>query len=189
MPDGNARRTGGRLAEWRRFRSGPRTFRSRSEIAWTGGGALRRPRAVSGRSARGVGARSERDRVVGVSFEGPLLPSTASSSCGRSRRSRKTASRLPVAGPRHERFKVLISELRLYLEDVEPNSGAWRASSPGMCSMARIAGADSADPTDAFHGGGDILRASEEIDAASRNAPPDHAQAMVQCPDATFMRC
>src|SRR5204863_4691487 len=60
-------------------------------------------------------------RVVGVSFEGPLLPIDGILEL----RSIKGfgQSGLPPAlwrAPGHERFKVLVSELRLYLEDVEP---------------------------------------------------------------------
>jgi len=76
---------------------------------------------------------------------------------------------------------VLISELRLYLEDVEPQLRRLESELPwhvlhGEGSPARTALIQRIRSTVAA----DILRSSEDIDAASRNAPPDHAQAMVQ---------
>jgi len=121
-------------------------------------------------------------RVVGVSFEGPLLPIDGILEL----RAIKAFAQggLPPAlwrAPGHERFKVLISELRLYLEDVEPQLRRLESELPwhvlhGEGSPARTALIQRIRSTVAA----DILRASEDIDAASRNAPPDHAQAMVQ---------
>ena len=121
-------------------------------------------------------------RVVGVSFEGPLLPIDGILEL----RAIKAfaQSGLPPAlwrAPGHERFKVLISELRLYLEDVEPQLRRLESELPwhvlhGEGSPARTALIQRIRSTVAA----DILSASEDIDAASRNAPPDHAQAMVQ---------
>ena len=121
-------------------------------------------------------------RVVGVSFEGPLLPIDGILEL----RAIKAFAQdgLPAAlwrAPGHERFKVLISELRLYLEDVEPQLRRLESELPwhvlhGEGSLARTALIQRMRSTVVA----DILRASEEIDAASRNAPPDHAQAMVQ---------
>jgi extracellular factor (EF) 3-hydroxypalmitic acid methyl ester biosynthesis protein len=121
-------------------------------------------------------------RVVGVSFEGPLLPIDGILEL----RAIKAFAQggLPAAlwrAPGHERFKVLVSELRLFLEDVEPQLRRLESELPwhvlhGEGSLARTALIQRMRSTVAA----DILRASEEIDAASRNAPPDDAQAMVQ---------
>ena len=121
-------------------------------------------------------------RVVGVSFEGPLLPIDGILEL----RAIKAFGEhgMPPAlwrAPGHERFKVLISELRLYLEDVEPQLRRLEIELPwhvlhGEKSPARTALIERLRSTVVA----DILRASEEIDAASRNAPPEHVQAMVQ---------
>jgi len=121
-------------------------------------------------------------RVVGVSFEGPLLPIDGILEL-RAIKAFAEAGLPPALwrAPGHERFKVLISELRLYLEDVEPQLRRLESELPwhvlhGEGSLARTALIQRMRSTVAA----DILRASEDIDAASRNAPPDHAQAMVQ---------
>jgi extracellular factor (EF) 3-hydroxypalmitic acid methyl ester biosynthesis protein len=121
-------------------------------------------------------------RVVGVSFEGPLLPIDGILEL----RAIKTFAQkgLPPAvwrAPGHERFKVLISELRLYLEDVEPQLRRLEGELPwhvlhGERSPARSALIEKIRTTV----GAEILRVSEEIDAASRNAPFEDVQAMVQ---------
>ena len=121
-------------------------------------------------------------RVVGVSFEGPLLPIDGILELRTIKSFAQTG--VPPAlwrAPGHERFKVLISELRLYLEDVEPQLKRLESDLPwhvlhGDGSPTRAALIERMRTTVVA----DILRASEEIDAASRNAPPEHAQAMLQ---------
>jgi extracellular factor (EF) 3-hydroxypalmitic acid methyl ester biosynthesis protein len=121
-------------------------------------------------------------RVVGVSFEGPLLPIDGILEL----RAIKAFAQngLPPAlwrTPGHDQFKVLVSELRLYLEDTEPQLRRLESELPwhvlhGEGSPARAALIEKLRTTIAA----DILRASEEIDAASRDASPEHVQAMVQ---------
>ena len=121
-------------------------------------------------------------RVVGVSFEGPLLPIDGILELRAIKAFAQNGA--PAAlwrAPGHERFKVLISELRLYLEDIEPQLRRLETELPwhvlhGDGSPARTALIEKLRATVVA----DILRASEEIDAASRNAPAEHTQAMVQ---------
>ncbi len=121
-------------------------------------------------------------RIVGVSFEGPLLPIDGILEL----RAVKAFAQngLPPAvwrAPGYQAFKVLVSELRLYLEDVEPQLRRLEAELPwhvlhGDGSPTRTALIERMRTTVA----GDILRMSEEIDASSRGVPPEHAQAMIQ---------
>jgi extracellular factor (EF) 3-hydroxypalmitic acid methyl ester biosynthesis protein len=121
-------------------------------------------------------------RVVGVSFEGPLLPIDGILELRTIKAFAQSGLRPALwRAPGHERFKVLISELRLYLEDIEPQLRRLESELPwhvlhGEGSPARSALIQRLRATV----GADILRASEEIDAASRNAPAEHAQAMMQ---------
>ena len=132
-------------------------------------------RVSSVRDAQGVS-------VVGVSFEGPLLPIDEVLNL-RSIRAFAPLSVIPVGtgrAPGHDRFKVLVSELRLYLQDAEQQLARLEKDLPwhvlhGEGSPARTA------LMDKLRTGivADVVRATEEIDAAVRCAPPAHVPALV----------
>jgi extracellular factor (EF) 3-hydroxypalmitic acid methyl ester biosynthesis protein len=115
--------------------------------------------------------------IVGVSFEGLLLPIDEILDL----RSIKAGAQAPtpwrVAG--YDRFKVLISELRLYLEDAEHQLGKLEAELPwhvlhGEGSPARTALMEKVRTSFVQ----DVVRATEEIDAAVRSVPPAHLPAL-----------
>lgn len=121
-------------------------------------------------------------RVVGVSFEGPLLPIDGILELRAIKAFAQSGLPPPLwRAPGYERFKVLVSELRLFLEDIEPQLRRLESELPwhvlhGEGSLSRTALIERMRSTVVA----DILTASEEIDAASRNAPAEHQQAMVQ---------
>lgn len=121
--------------------------------------------------------------VVGVSFEGMLLPVDEVLEL-RAIKGFAQSGELPVASwraPGHDRFKVLVSELRLFLEDAEQQFKRLESELPwhvlhGERSPARTALIAKVRETFAD----EVIRFSEEIDAAMRGAPPAHAQALIQ---------
>jgi SAM-dependent methyltransferase len=121
--------------------------------------------------------------IVGVSFEGPLLPIDAMIDL-RAIRNFAAGGVVP-AGPwkveGYDRYKVLISEMRLYLEDAQVQISRLEKELPwhvlhGEGSASRL-------PLMAMlrtSFGNEVVRMSEEIDAASRGAPPSQLQALLQ---------
>ena len=132
-----------------------------------------------------VGSVREMDGViiVGVSFEGLLLGIDEVLEL-RAIKAFAESGSLPPAlwrAPGHDHFKVLVSELRLYMEDAEAQLGKLESDLPwhvlhGEGSPARTALIDKMRKTFAS----DVIRSTEEIDAAVRSAPAAHQQALVQ---------
>ena len=120
--------------------------------------------------------------VVGVSFEGPLLPIDEVLHL-RSIRTFAPQGVVPVGSwraPGHDRFKVLVSELRLYLQDVEQHLARLEKDLPwhvlhGEGAAARSALMEKLRTSVVA----DVVRATEEIDTAVRSAPPAHVPALV----------
>ena len=120
--------------------------------------------------------------VVGVSFEGPLMPIDEVLNL-RSIRAFAPQGVVPVGSwraPGHDRFKVLVSELRLYLQDAEQQLARLEKDLPwhvlhGEGSPARTA------LMDKLRGSvvADVVRATEELDTAVRSAPPALVPALV----------
>ena len=121
--------------------------------------------------------------IVGVSFEGLLLQIDEVLEL-RSIKAFAESGSIPAAAwraPGHDRFKTLVSELRLYLEDAEQQLGRLEKELPwhvlhGEGSTARTALIGKVRETFA----NDVIKATEEIDAAIRPAPPAHSQALIQ---------
>lgn len=121
--------------------------------------------------------------IVGVSFEGLLLPVDEVLEL-RAIKSFAENGQMPPAAwraPGHDHFKTLVSELRLYLEDAEQQLGRLEKDLPwhvlhGEGSPARTALIEKMRTTFVA----DVVRQSEEIDAAVRSAPPAHTQALIQ---------
>jgi hypothetical protein len=121
--------------------------------------------------------------VVGVSFEGMLLPTDELLDL-RTIRSFASDGAMPPGiwrAPGYDRFKVLVSELRMYLEDAEQQLGKLEKDLPwhvlhGDGSVARTALMEKVRTTLVT----DVVRATEEIDASVRVVPPAHTQALVQ---------
>ena len=124
--------------------------------------------------------------VVGVSFEGLLLQVDEIlhlRSIKQFTESRAATQPLWRAAG-HERFKVLVSEMQLFLQDAEEQFGRLEENLPwhvlhgdsNANSPARIA------LIDQIRGGfaADVVRMTEEIDAAVRSAPPGHTAALMQ---------
>ena len=116
--------------------------------------------------------------IVGVSFEGLLLPIDEVLDL----RIIKGGVSPPALwrAPGQEHFKTLVSELRLYLEDAERQLGKLESELPwhvlhGEGSPARSALMEKVRTTFVY----DVVRATEEIDAAVRSAPPAHTPALV----------
>jgi len=125
-------------------------------------------------------------KVVGVSFEGLLLPVDEIlhlRSIKQFAESRATTQPLWRAAG-HERFKVLISELQLFFQDAEEQFGRLEEQLPwhvlhggsNQPSPARTALVDQLRSGFAR----DVVRMTEEIDAALRSAPPAHNPALMQ---------
>jgi extracellular factor (EF) 3-hydroxypalmitic acid methyl ester biosynthesis protein len=120
--------------------------------------------------------------IVGVSFEGVLLPVDEVLEL-RAIKSFAENGLPPAAwrAPGNDHFKVLVSELRLYLEDAEQQLARLEKELPwhvlhGEGSPARSALIEKMRVTVAA----DVVRCSEEVDAAVRSAPPAHTQALIQ---------
>src|SRR5438552_7454325 len=121
--------------------------------------------------------------IVGVSFEGLLLPVDEVLEL-RAIKAFAENGQMPVAAwraPGHDHFKMLVSELRLYLEDAVQQLGRLEQDLPwhvldGEGSAPRTALMEKMRTTFVS----DVVRGSEEIDAAVRSAPPAHAQALIQ---------
>jgi hypothetical protein len=121
--------------------------------------------------------------VVGVSFEGLLLPVDEVLEL-RSIKSFAENGSMPLAvwrAPGHDRFKALVSELRLYLEDGQQQLARLEKDLPwhvlhGEGSPARTALIEKMRTTFVA----DVVRCSEEIDTAVRSVPPAHAPALIQ---------
>jgi SAM-dependent methyltransferase len=121
--------------------------------------------------------------IVGVSFEGPLLPIDAMLDL-RSIRNHAASGVVPAGPwrvPGNDRFKVLISELRLYLEDAEQHLPRLEKELPwhalhDPASPSRKPLMDTLKNTFVA----DVVRASVEIDAAVRTAPPTQLQPLLQ---------
>jgi len=124
---------------------------------------------------------AESTTIVGLSFEGPLLPMDSVLELRTIKAFTQESARAAVwRAPGLDRFKVQVAELRLLLED-------WKVMLDGL---------ESRLPWHVLHGDAETpartalieqLRAtfvakvvgqSEEIDAALRCAPPSHQQAM-----------
>jgi hypothetical protein len=121
--------------------------------------------------------------IVGVSFEGPLLAIDEVLDL-RSIRNFAAGGVVPhgawrVAG--NDRYKVLVSELRLYLEDAEQHLARLEKELPwhvlhGEGSPSRAPLIETIRTTFVA----EVVRASEEIDAAVRAAPPTQMQPLLQ---------
>ena len=122
--------------------------------------------------------------IVGVSFEGLLLPVDEVLHLRSIKQftESRSSSLVPWRAPGHERFKVLVSELQLYLEDGEQQLARLEADLPwhvlqsdgGAPSPARLA------LMEQLRRGfvADVVRAVEDIDRAARSAPPAHIPAL-----------
>jgi SAM-dependent methyltransferase len=121
--------------------------------------------------------------LVGVSFEGPLLPVDAMLDL-RTIRNFGAGGVVPSAPWRvegNDRYKVLISELRLYLEDAQVQMGRLEKELPWH--VLHGEGSPSREPLMQMlrvNFGNEVVRMSEEIDAASRAAPPSQLQPLLQ---------
>lgn len=121
--------------------------------------------------------------IVGVSFEGQLLPVDEILEL-RAIKAFAEGGQLPAPAwraPGHDHFKVLVGELRLYLEDAQQQLEALEKALPwhvlhGEGGPARIALMEKMRTTLVR----EIVQATEEVDAAVRSAPPAHAQALIQ---------
>ncbi|HYZ87859.1 MAG TPA: PilZ domain-containing protein [Myxococcales bacterium] len=125
-------------------------------------------------------------KVVGASFEGMLLQVDEIlhlRSIKLFAESRATVQPLWRAAG-HERFKVLVAELQLYLQDAEEQLGRLEEQLPW-----HVLHGDSNAPSPArtalieqIRSGfaRDVVRMTEEIDAALRSAPPAHNAALMQ---------
>jgi len=116
--------------------------------------------------------------IVGVSFEGLLLPIDEVLDL----RAIKAGTQPPAPWrvPGHDHFKMLVSELRLYLEDAEKQLAKLERDLPwhvlhGEGSPARAALMEKVRNTFVA----DVVKATEEIDAAVRSVPPAHMPALV----------
>ena len=120
--------------------------------------------------------------VVGVSFEGPLLPIDEVLNL-RSIRSFAPDGVLPAGAWRtqgNDQFKVLVAELRLYLQDTEQQLARLEKELPWHL----LHGEQSPERTALIKKMGqsvaaEIGRATEEIDGAVRSAPPSQVPALV----------
>ncbi|MCA1825417.1 MAG: class I SAM-dependent methyltransferase family protein [Myxococcales bacterium] len=119
--------------------------------------------------------------VVGLSFEGPLISMDDVLELRTIKAfSEETAHAAPWHAPGLDRFKVLVSELRLYLEDWKVMLDAlesrlpWHVLNGDTDSPARRALIEQLRSGFAA----EVVKRSEEIDAALRSAPPSHQQAM-----------
>jgi len=134
-------------------------------------------RVGSVRAAEGGGA-----HIVGISFEGPLLAMDDVLDLRTIKAFAHESSHAAAwHAPGQDHFKVLVSELRLYLEDAEQQLAKLENDLPwhvlhGESSPARAALMEKMRGTFVA----DVVRTTEEIDAAVRSAPPAHAQALIQ---------
>jgi extracellular factor (EF) 3-hydroxypalmitic acid methyl ester biosynthesis protein len=119
--------------------------------------------------------------IVGVSFEGPLLTIDEVLDRKAIRNFATGVPRAPWRVDGYDRYKVLISELRLYLEDSQAQLTKLEKDLPwhvlhGDASASKTALMDMLRETFCR----EVVRASEEIDQAVRAAPPAHTQALLQ---------
>src|SRR5712691_136772 len=123
--------------------------------------------------------------VVGVSFEGLLLQVDEILHLRSIKlfTDSRASSQATWRSPGHERFKVLVSELQLFMLDAEEQFGRVEETLPwhvlhgdsSLASPARTALIDQIRAGFAT----DVVRITEEIDAAVRSAPPSHNAALI----------
>jgi extracellular factor (EF) 3-hydroxypalmitic acid methyl ester biosynthesis protein len=123
----------------------------------------------------------ETTTIVGLSFEGPLVPMDDVLELRSVKAFSHEASAAAIwRAPGLDRFKVLVSELRLVLED-------WKVLLDGLEARLpwHVLNGDTASPArtaliEQLRGSfvADVVRQSEEIDGALRSAPPSHQPAM-----------
>lgn len=119
--------------------------------------------------------------VVGLSFEGPLVSMDDVLELRTIKAfSEETAHSAPWHAPGLDRFKVLVSELRLYLEDWKVMLDALESRLPW-----HVLNGDTDSPArraliEQLRAGfvAEVVRRSVEIDSALRSAPPSHQAAM-----------
>jgi SAM-dependent methyltransferase len=122
--------------------------------------------------------------IVGVSFEGPLLAIDEVLDRRAISKFAEEGNAVPEGPWRvegHDRYKVLVAEARLFLEDAEQSMAKLEKELPwhvlhGEASPTKTELMDMLRRTFCT----EIVRASEEIDAAVRAAPPAQMQALVQ---------
>jgi hypothetical protein len=123
--------------------------------------------------------------VVGVSFEGLLLQVDEILHLRSIKQfsDSRVSAQAPWRAPGHERFKVLVSELQLFMQDAEEQFGRLEENLPWHVlhgdshptSPARTALMDQIRAGFA----NDVVRMTEDIDAAVRSAPPAHSGALI----------
>ena len=119
--------------------------------------------------------------IVGLQFEGPLVSMDDVLELRTIKAfAEETAQAAAWHAPGLDRFKVLVSELRLYLEDWKVMLDALEGRLPW-----HVLHGDTESPARAalvvqLRSGfvAEVVKRSEEIDAALRSAPPSHQQAM-----------
>jgi extracellular factor (EF) 3-hydroxypalmitic acid methyl ester biosynthesis protein len=119
--------------------------------------------------------------IVGVSFEGPLLTIDEVLDRKSIRNFATGVPRAPWRVDGYDRYKVLISELRLFLEDSHAQFARLEKDLPW-----HVLHGDTSDSKTALMNMlretfcREVVRASEEIDQAVRAAPPAHLQPLLQ---------
>jgi SAM-dependent methyltransferase len=123
--------------------------------------------------------------LVGVSFEGLLLQVDEILHLRSIKQfaDNRAASQATWYSPGHERFKVLVSELQLFMLDAEEHFGRLEETLPwhvlhgdaSPASPARMALIERLRAGFAT----DVVRMTEEIDAAVRSAPPAHGASLI----------
>src|SRR6266404_112586 len=125
------------------------------------------------------------EMLVGVSFEGLLLQVDEILHLRSIKQfaDNRAASQATWYSPGHERFKVLVSELQLFMLDAEEHFGRLEETLPwhvlhgdaSPASPARMALIERLRAGFAT----DVVRMTEEIDAAVRSAPPAHGASLI----------
>jgi extracellular factor (EF) 3-hydroxypalmitic acid methyl ester biosynthesis protein len=139
--------------------------------------------AYAGEARVGSVREADSSMIVGLSFEGPLLPMDDVLELRAIRAFAGLAAPIPLwRTPGLDRFKVLVSELRLELEDWKERLDALEAQLPwhvlhgDAASPARSALIEQLRENFVV----EAVRQSEEIDAALRSAPASQQQALKQ---------
>ncbi|HWE23746.1 MAG TPA: hypothetical protein VG496_07370 [Myxococcales bacterium] len=123
--------------------------------------------------------------IVGISFEGLLLPVDEVLHLRSIKQfiESRGSTLTPWRAPGHERFKVLVSELQLYLEDGEQQLARLEADLPWH--VLHSDGSAAPSPArlaliEELRRGfvADVVRAFENIDQAARSAPASHLPAL-----------